>query len=259
MRPSFAVPAAPIAASARERRTAAVHAPFFSGEVPLSNGVYYLKFPSGAPLGYYSYLSDAHYVYHFDLGYEYVFDSTDANAVYLYDFASGHFWYTGANIFPYVYDFALKSFLYYYPDSNNADHYTKSPRYFFNFATGKIITVPSSDGPSRVTVATTTQIDPGNVHYLVVTFTNKTTGGVNVDYVGRGACSNAGSFCTQGPYGWQGELTLNGLNDHSTFYILGSPNTNQYPTVPIICHNAWFSSSESFATYSAAPVVCVTQ
>jgi len=26
--------------------------------------------------------------------------------------------------------------LYYYPDTNNPGHYTSSPRYFYNFATG---------------------------------------------------------------------------------------------------------------------------
>ncbi len=48
------------------------HALFFSGETALSNGVYYLSFPNGDYFGYYSYLSNPRYIYHFDLGYEYV-------------------------------------------------------------------------------------------------------------------------------------------------------------------------------------------
>ena len=141
--PALAVPARPSAAGRRVAPgAAAAHAAFFSGETALANGVYYLKFPSGNPFGYYSYLPDPHYVYHFDLGYEYVFDSTDANAVYFYDFASGHFWFTGANVFPYVYDFGLKTWLYDYPDAQRADHYTTNPRYFYNFSTGQIIELP---------------------------------------------------------------------------------------------------------------------
>jgi hypothetical protein len=31
--------------------------------------------------------------------------------------------------------------LYYYPDPNNPGHYTTNPRYFYNFATGQIITL----------------------------------------------------------------------------------------------------------------------
>ena len=152
LKPSFAIPRLPALAvpprpASGARGTApvsmAAHAAFFNGEVALSNGVYYLKFPNGTPLGYYSYLTDSHYVYHFDLGYEYVFDSADPNAVYMYDFASGHFWYTGANIFPYVYDFTLQSILYYYPDTHQADHYTTNPRYFYDFQTSQIITLPN--------------------------------------------------------------------------------------------------------------------
>ena len=110
----------------------------------LNDGVYYLAFArTGNPFGYYSYLSDANYIYHFDLGYEYVFDAKDnANGVYLYDFAGSTFFYTGPTFpFPYLYDFKLRTFLYYYPDPNNAGHYnTDGVRYFYNFSTGQIIT-----------------------------------------------------------------------------------------------------------------------
>ena len=91
---------------------------FFTGEAELSNGVCYLSFASGGYFGYYSFLSDPHYIYHFDLGYEYVFDANDGKAgIYLYDFASQTFFYTSPVFpFPYLYDFTLNSVLYYYPD-----------------------------------------------------------------------------------------------------------------------------------------------
>src|SRR5882724_5369923 len=50
------------------------HAPFFTGEVPLANGVYYLQFSNGTPFGYYTYLTDPRFIFHFDMGYEYWFD-----------------------------------------------------------------------------------------------------------------------------------------------------------------------------------------
>ena len=121
----------------------APHPAFFSGnEVSVGNGVYYLQLPGGTPFGYYSYLADAHYIYHFDLGYEYLFDAADGKSgVYLYDFASRSFFYTSPSFpFPYLYDFSLNAVLYYYPDTSNPGHYTTNPRYFYNFGTGTIIT-----------------------------------------------------------------------------------------------------------------------
>ena len=119
------------------------HLPFFNGEVDLNSNVYYLGFPSGNYFGYYSYLPDPAYIYHFDLGYEYVFDAADGNSgVYLYDFASDTFFYTSPVFpFPYLYDFTLNTTLYYYPDPNNPGHYnTDGIRYFYDFNTGTIIT-----------------------------------------------------------------------------------------------------------------------
>ena len=118
--------------------------PFFVGQVALSQGAYYLAFPNnGKIFGYYSYLSDPNYLYHFDLGYEYVFDAADGqDGVYLYDFKSGHFFYTSPSFpFPYLYDFSLNTVLYYYPDPNNPGRYnTNGVRYFYDYATGQIIT-----------------------------------------------------------------------------------------------------------------------
>jgi hypothetical protein len=129
------------------RRTLATgqHSPFFGGESPLANGVYYLRFGDNVLFGYYSYLSDPHMIFHFDLGYEYVFDSSDANGVYMYDFTTGHFWYTGASTYPYVYDFTLNAWIYYYADDKTTDHYTSNPRYFYNFGTSQIISMPVPD------------------------------------------------------------------------------------------------------------------
>ncbi len=118
------------------------HPPFFTGESALSNGIYYLAFPSGNYFGYYSYLSNPAYIFHFDLGYEYVFDANDGNSgVYLYDFASDTFFYSSPSFpFPYLYDFTRKSTLYYYPDTTSSGHYTANPRFFYDFGTGTIIT-----------------------------------------------------------------------------------------------------------------------
>jgi len=119
------------------------HPPFFMGEVPLSNGVYYLQFPNGTPFGYYSYLTDPHWIYHLDMGYEYWFDANNADrGIFFYDFMSNHFFYTSPSFpFPYLYDFSLNTVLYYYPDTNRPGRYTTNPRYFYNFATGQIITM----------------------------------------------------------------------------------------------------------------------
>ena len=124
----------------------AAQAAFFSGAAALSNGVYYLALPGGNVFGYYSYLSDPNFIYHFDMGYEYVVDAADGQGgVYLYDFASSHWMYTSRTYeFPYVYDFYLSSVLYYYPNAQDATHYTASPRYFYDFAVSQVIQLPAS-------------------------------------------------------------------------------------------------------------------
>jgi len=70
-------------------------------------------------------------VYHYYLGYEYVFPA--GSGVYLYDYPSGHFFYTQSNYFPYVYDFSLNTFLYYY--AAPTPH-----RHFYDYGTGAVIT-----------------------------------------------------------------------------------------------------------------------
>ncbi len=114
---------------------------FFEGQAPLGSGAYYLQFPSGNPFGYYSYLTDPDYIYHFDMGYEYIFDAADGNnGVYFYDFTSSTFFYTSPSFpFPYLYDFSLNTVLYYFPDPNNPGHYnTDGYRFFYRFDTGQI-------------------------------------------------------------------------------------------------------------------------
>ena len=110
------------------------HAPFFSGETQLGT-IYYLVLPNANVFGYYSYLSDPHYIAHLDLGNEYVVDANDGKGgLYMYDFTSGHWWYTGRQFaFPYIYDFSLGGLIYYYANAKNPGHYTTSPRSFDDF------------------------------------------------------------------------------------------------------------------------------
>jgi hypothetical protein len=78
--------------------------------------------------------------YRYDMGYE-AFIAGSASDVYLYDFTSGHWWYTSSSLFPYLYDFTLNNWLYYFPATNNPGHYTTSPRSFSDLTTGKIVTM----------------------------------------------------------------------------------------------------------------------
>lgn len=164
--PKF-IPARPSGIRASGRSTSAVHASFFAGEAALDNGVYYLALPNGNPFGYYSYLSDSNYIYHFDAGYEYVVDANDGKGgVYFYDFASGDWWYTGRTFpFPYLYDFSLNAFLYYNPDTNSAGHYTTNPRYFYNFGAQRTITLPAVLVPFGDVVTSLVEGPDGNVWF----------------------------------------------------------------------------------------------
>ena len=147
-RPAFldTVPSAARSLAAVRTASALAHPVIFAGENALANSVYYLALPNTNIFGYYSYLADPHYIYHFDLGYEYLIDANDgAGGLYLYDFASSHWWYTGRTYpFPYLYDFTLNAFLYYFPDTKNPQHYTTSPRFFYNFTASQIVTIPSA-------------------------------------------------------------------------------------------------------------------
>jgi CubicO group peptidase (beta-lactamase class C family) len=114
-------------------------AAFFAGEVSLGSGVEYLKFPNSTVFGYYNFVASAIF-YHYDMGYE-AFIPGSASDVYLYDFTSGHWWYTSNTLFPYLYDFTLKTWVYYFPNTTSPGHYTTNPRYFSNLTTGQIFTM----------------------------------------------------------------------------------------------------------------------
>ena len=117
---------------------------FFAGAASLGDGVDYLAFPNGNIFSYYAFLTDPNYLYHFDLGYEYVVDAADGQAgVYFYDFTSGGFFYTSPTFpFPYLYDFKLNSVVYYFPDPTNPGRYnTDGQRYFYVFKIGQIISM----------------------------------------------------------------------------------------------------------------------
>jgi len=116
-----------------------VPAAFFAGEVSLGSNVEYLQFANSTVFGYYSFVASSIF-YHYDMGFE-AFIAGSASDVYLYDFTTGHWWYTSNTLFPYLYDFSLKTWIYYFPNTNSPGHYTTNPRYFSNLTTGQIFTM----------------------------------------------------------------------------------------------------------------------
>lgn len=129
-RADFAIANIPVSAAA----PAPFVDPFFEGHVSVGNGVDYLQFTNGNIFGYYS-PQYYPYVYHMDMGWEDFVDANDGQAgVYMYDFASTHWWYTSPSLFPYLFDFTLNAWLYYYPDPNNPGHYVTNPRTFYDFS-----------------------------------------------------------------------------------------------------------------------------
>ena len=114
---------------------------FFNGAASLAQGWSYLAFPNGKLFGYYN-AGAFPYLFHDDLGWEYAQDAQDGQGgVYLYDFASGAWWYTSPSFgFPYLYDFTRRAVLYYYPDPTQPGRYASGPRWFFDFGSGQIIT-----------------------------------------------------------------------------------------------------------------------
>ncbi len=67
---------------------------FFNGAVPLGSDVYYLQFPNGNLFGYFNSTSFPNF-YHYDMGFEAFVDGGNG-AAYLYDFTSGHWFYTSS-------------------------------------------------------------------------------------------------------------------------------------------------------------------
>lgn len=123
-----------------------VTAAFLAGEAFLGNGIYYLSFPNGTLFGYYGFLTGSPitpnaWIYHLDLGYEYLAEGTPPGSIYLWDLGSGHWWYTSSSLFPYLYDFTLNDWIYYFPNPQSPGHYTSNPRYFSNLTTAQIFTM----------------------------------------------------------------------------------------------------------------------
>jgi uncharacterized protein (TIGR03437 family) len=118
---------------------------FFTTEVGLGDNIFYMAFPNNNVFGYYSFslgsggTSNA-WMYHFDMGYEYLIPES-GGSMYMYDLASNHWWYTSSSLFPYLYDFTLNAWLYYFPNTQMAGHYSTNPRYFSNLTTGMIFTM----------------------------------------------------------------------------------------------------------------------
>ncbi|HYA34804.1 MAG TPA: hypothetical protein VEF03_04255 [Candidatus Binataceae bacterium] len=77
------------------------HPGFFSGEASLGQNWYYLGFASGQVFGYYNY-DFFPYLYHDDLGFEYVVDAGNAaNGMYMYDFIFPAWLYTDRVVSPF--------------------------------------------------------------------------------------------------------------------------------------------------------------
>jgi hypothetical protein len=124
---------------------------FFTGEVSLGSGWYYLQFSDGSLFGYYNFSqgsasTSSAIFYHEDLGFEYITTGSASGSVYFYDYTSGHWWYTSNTLFPYLYDFTIGAWLYYFPlpyrgEPSNPGHYTSSPRYFQNMTTNVVFTM----------------------------------------------------------------------------------------------------------------------
>jgi hypothetical protein len=128
------------AASAGMTATLTVSPPaFFANEVSVGGGAFYLQFPGNNLFGYFAYVSSS-VVYHYDMGYEAAIPDA-SNGVYLYDYASSHWFYTTPGSFPSLYDFTLNSWIYYFPSTGNPGHYSSNPRYFLNFTTNKFFTM----------------------------------------------------------------------------------------------------------------------
>jgi hypothetical protein len=115
--------------------------PFFAVAVDQGNGTYFENLPGGKFFGYFAYIGSS-IISHADLGYESIMAANDgANGIYLYDFKSGHWWYTNPSAFPFLHDFTLKAWIYYFPAQGSTGHYSSNPRNFVNMTTGQFFTM----------------------------------------------------------------------------------------------------------------------
>jgi hypothetical protein len=120
--------------------------PFCATEQALGSGIYYMQFSNGNLFGTYAFMqgsasAQSAVIYHFDMGYESILPADGPGGVYMYDHASGHWFYTSSSAFPFLYDFTLNAWIYYLADRKNPGHYTANPRYFMNINTSKIFTM----------------------------------------------------------------------------------------------------------------------
>ena len=115
---------------------------FFTGEAAAGQGWYYLAFPDGNPFGYYDYNSWP-WLYHADMGFEYVVESGNAaHGVDLYDELLAQWFYTDPASFPLLYNFSADAWYWYEPAQDKPGHYTSNPRWFFNMTTKEWIHSP---------------------------------------------------------------------------------------------------------------------
>jgi hypothetical protein len=115
---------------------------FFAPATSVGNGVSFETLAGGNLFGYFAYLQSNSLIFHFDLGYEGIVSANDgANGIYMYDFKSGHWFYTNPSSFPFLYDFTLKAWIYYFPAQGVAGHYTTNPRNFVNMTTGQFFSM----------------------------------------------------------------------------------------------------------------------
>ena len=115
---------------------------FFSTAVSGGGGVLFENLPGSNNLfGYFFYLGSNNVIYHSDLGYESIKAANDgSDGIYMYDFKSGHWWYTNPGSFPFMNDDTLKTWIYYLPAADPG-HYSTNPRNFKNMKTGKTFTM----------------------------------------------------------------------------------------------------------------------
>jgi len=113
---------------------------FFSGEIEIGTNTFYLA-KSGTAFGFYQWRTSSQ-IHHLDLGDEYVLPSQEKTpAVYLFDFKSGHWFYSSFSQLPYLYDLTQKVWLRYLPEPGRPGRYTAHPRRFQNMSNGLTITM----------------------------------------------------------------------------------------------------------------------
>jgi hypothetical protein len=120
--------------------------PFCATEQSLGDGLYHMRFPNGNLFGSYTFMEGSAstrnaVIRHVDMGHESLVAADDPGGVFMFDHASGHWFYTSSLAYPLLYDFTLNAWIYYLADQKSPGHYTANPRYFVNVSTSKIFTM----------------------------------------------------------------------------------------------------------------------